>query len=287
MGEFEFPTMGHIWLAQEKRRAKVQFLRARNGTITVEDYAREVDDQTRIVPVTGVSFMNGIRSDAKALTDLAHSRGALVMLDDYQDCGTRPINVKELGVDFYLTGALKYLLASAGLGFLYVREDLIEKLVPIQSSWIAQRDAFAYRVDRLDLAPTARRFEIGTPPIPNIYAAAAAMDYLTRVGLGKIRDHVSGLTDMFMEGVRALGIEMKTPTDSVGPLVVLKTKDVGAVLVKLEQSGIIASSRFDGLRVSFHLYNNQQDVCAVLEVLESNRDLMVTSDQHAVARQDA
>jgi selenocysteine lyase/cysteine desulfurase len=140
-------------------------------------------------------------------------------------------------------------------------------------------------VDRLDLAPTARRFEIGTPPIPNLYAAAAAMEYLGRVGLGRISDHVAGLTEMFMERVRALGIEMKTPRESVGPLVVLKTKDVGAVLAKLEQGGITASSRFDGLRVSFHLYNNQEDVRAVLDVLEANRDLMVTSDQHAVAPQ--
>ncbi len=74
-----------------------------------------------IVPLTHVSFVNGFRSDVPAITRLAHERGAFVFLDGYQDCGTRPIDIKALGVDFYVTGTLKYLLGPPGLGFLYVR----------------------------------------------------------------------------------------------------------------------------------------------------------------------
>ncbi|MFY9907976.1 MAG: aminotransferase class V-fold PLP-dependent enzyme, partial [Terriglobales bacterium] len=110
MGEFEFPTMGQIWLAQERRGAEIKFLSAQNGKICPDCYARAIDDQTLIVPLTHVCFMNGFRSEVAPIVKQAHERGALVMLDDYQDCGTRPIDVKALDVDFYVSGALKYLL---------------------------------------------------------------------------------------------------------------------------------------------------------------------------------
>ncbi|RMG52755.1 MAG: aminotransferase class V-fold PLP-dependent enzyme, partial [Acidobacteria bacterium] len=178
MGEFEFPTMGHIWLAQQRRGARVDFIAAREGRIPVEAYAQAVDETTRLVPIAHVSFLNGVRADVRAIARLAHERGAWVMMDDYQDCGTRPIDVKALDVDFYLTGTLKYLLGPPGLAFLYVRRELIPSLQPTISGWFAQRDPFAFDVRRFDPSPTARRFQAGTPPIPNIYAAMPALDLL-------------------------------------------------------------------------------------------------------------
>src|SRR5579859_3398278 len=124
MSEYEFPTMGHIWLAQGPRGANVEFLEG----IETEAYERAIDERTRIVPLTQVSFVNGRRSDAAAITRIAHDRGALVFLDGYQDCGTRPMDVRALDVDFFVTGALKYLLGPAGIAFLYVRRSLIESL---------------------------------------------------------------------------------------------------------------------------------------------------------------
>ena len=96
--------------------------------MSLESYANAIDERTRIVPITQLSFLNGFRSDVPAITKLAHDKGALVFLDGYQDCGTRPIDVKALGVDFFVTGTLKYLLGPPGLAFLYVRRDLIETL---------------------------------------------------------------------------------------------------------------------------------------------------------------
>jgi selenocysteine lyase/cysteine desulfurase len=102
MGEFEFPTMGQIWLAQQVRGAEIQFIASQDGRIPASEYGKAIDETTLIVPVTGVCFMNGARSDVQAVATLARERGALVMLDDYQDCGTRPIDVKALRFDFYV-----------------------------------------------------------------------------------------------------------------------------------------------------------------------------------------
>src|SRR5581483_10143906 len=106
------------------------FLSGVDNAIAIDQYRDAIDDRTAIVPVTQVSFLNGFRSDVAAISRLAHNRGALVFLDGYQDCGTRPIDVKALGVDFFVTGALKYLLGPPGIAFLYVRRELIESLNP-------------------------------------------------------------------------------------------------------------------------------------------------------------
>lgn len=275
MSEFEFPTMGHIWLAQRPRGAVVEFLEGVHNTVPTECYARAIDERTRVVPLTHVSFVNGFRSDVAAITRLAHAAGALVFLDGYQDCGTRPLDVRASDVDFFVTGTLKYLLGPPGLAFLYVRRELIESLTPTMTSWMAQRDVFAFQTKRLDPAPAARRFEGGTPPIPNIYQARPALDLLVGVGMENVAAQIERLARAFLQGVRDLGIESKTPDDSVGPLIVLRSTDAAALLARLTARGIVASARRDGVRFAFHVYNTLEDVHTALEALQDNLDLLV------------
>jgi selenocysteine lyase/cysteine desulfurase len=277
MSEYEFPTMGQIWLAQRPRGAEIHFLDGVNNTVPTECYERAVDKKTRIVPLTHVSFVNGFRSDVAAIAKIAHAQGALLFLDGYQDCGTRPIDVKALDVDFYVTGTLKYLLGPPGLGFLYVRRELIQTLTPAMTSWMAQRDVFAFNTKCLDPSPDARRFEGGSPPIPNIYLARPAIDLLAGIGLENVAAQIERLTQAFLKGVRDLGIDCKTPSASVGPLVVLRSKDAAAMLAKLSARGIAASTRRDGVRFSFHVYNTLDDVNIALTALEDTLDLMVRS----------
>jgi selenocysteine lyase/cysteine desulfurase len=275
LGEFEFPTMGHIWLAQQKRGAQVEFVSAAGDRIPTAGYERAIDRNTLIVPVTGICFMNGFRSAVREIVQLAHANGALVMLDDYQDCGTRRVNVRSADLDFYVTGTLKYLLGPPGLAFLYVRRELIESLRPTITGWFAQTDPFAFDVKRLDLAPSARRFEAGSPAVPNIYAAMRGISLLQEIGLDNVSEHIAGLVRALMMGAHKLGLRAKTPPDSVGPLCVLQCKDAGALVQKLSANGIVCSSRHDGLRLSFHVYNTLDDVASVLDVLERNLDLLV------------
>jgi selenocysteine lyase/cysteine desulfurase len=276
LGEFEFPTMGHIWLAQQKRGAQVEFVPASGDIIPMEGYQRAIDHQTLIVPITGICFMNGFRSSVEEIVQLAHANGALAMLDDYQDCGTRPVNVHAANVDFYVTGTLKYLLGPPGLAFLYVRKELIESLRPAISGWFAQSNPFAFDVRHLDLAPSARRFEAGSPPIPNIYAAMRGVQLLQEIGLDNISAHIAALVCTLLAGAKKLGLRVKTPLDSVGPLCVLRCKAAPALVQKLAAAGIVCSNRHDGLRISFHVYNTQSDVESILEVLERNLDLLAT-----------
>ncbi len=275
MGGFEFPTMGHVWLAQRIRGAEVQFVSAEGNRLPAVNYEKMVDRNTCIVPLTHVCFKNGFRSEVGAITQIAHSSGALVMLDDYQDCGTRPVDVKALDLDFFVTGTLKYLLGPPGLAFMYVRKDLISSLVPTVTGWFAQTNPFAFDPQHIDLSFTARRFESGSPSVPNVYAAVPGFQLLREIGMENVAGHIKQLTQSLLRYARDLGIRAKTPADSAGPLVVLQSKDSTLLVQKFAESDIVASNRHDGLRISFHVYNTMDDVKAVAEVLKKNIGLMV------------
>lgn len=274
MGEFEFPTMGHIWLAQQARGADVQFVKADGNRIPAAHYKEMIDRQTCIVPLTHVCFKNGFRSELGAITRMAHAAGALVMVDDYQDCGTRPVDVKAMDLDFYVTGTLKYLLGPPGLAFMYVRKELIPSLIPTVTGWFAQANPFAYDPQHIELSPTARRFEYGSPPVPNVYAAVPGIQLLSSVGMENVAAHIQELAQALLGRALSLGIRAKTPADNPGPLVVLQSTDSALLLRKLAERNIIASNRHDGLRLAFHVYNTMDDVEAVVDVLKANIDLL-------------
>ena len=273
LGEFEFPTMGHIWLAQRPRGAEVLFAEAAGNRLRVQAYDRLIDRHTLIVPLTHMCFMNGFRTPVADIVQIAHDRGAMVLLDDYQDCGTRPINVKDLGVDAYVSGTLKYLLGPPGLAFLYVRDSWAETLTPTVTGWFGQRNPFAFEVKLFDPAPGARRFESGTPTIPTIYGASAGVKLLQDIGLNVVAEQIRVLTEALVNGVSGLGVQIKTPPDSVGPLVVLRTQHAEELVSLFGKQGVICSCRHDGLRISFHAYNTLEDVTLVLELIKRNMAL--------------
>jgi selenocysteine lyase/cysteine desulfurase len=276
MGEFEFPTMAHTWLAQERRGARIRWAKARGEVLDVEAYAALIDERTLVVPATHVCFRNGFRLDVAALARLCRERGAYLFLDDYQRTGSAPLDVRALGVDFMVTGCLKYLLGPAGVAFLYVRKELIGRLEPAVTGWFGRVNPFAYAIDRLDWSASARRFEAGTPPVPNAFAARAGIELLERYQTSAIEAHVRALSGRLVEQARAAGYVVATPAEAArrGPLVVLRSTDAPRLVERLKAHGIIGSCRGDGLRISFHGYNDASDVDAVVAALQQESALL-------------
>jgi selenocysteine lyase/cysteine desulfurase len=274
--EFEFPTMGHVWLAQQRRGAEVRWARARHGDMALPAFDAVIDDRTHVVAAAHVCYRNGYRLDAAGLARLCQRHGALFVLDDYQQTGTAPLDVRALGVDVLVTGALKYLIGPPGVAFLYVRRELIDHFEPTVTGWFGRAHPFAFRPDVLDWAPDAHRFENGTPPVPNVYAARAGLDLLARVGPQVIGREVARLTSRFMAAVRAEGWAAHTPADPThrGPLCVVRSHDASELARRLSARGVIVSSRADGLRVSFHAYNNDDDIDAVIGALRAEASLI-------------
>ncbi len=277
VSDFEFPTIGQIAHAQEARgRSIVHVREAGDATIPLERFDAAIDEETALVAVTHVCYRNGSRLDVEAVTRLAHERGAVVLLDAYQALGAIPVDVRTLGVDFLAGGTVKYLLGSAGLGFLYCRRDLIEAVVPVSTGWFADEDVFRMDVSRYSPAPNARRFESGTPPVPSLYAGLAGLELVQEIGVAETEAHVRELTTLLIEGVEELGRRVVTPRDPArrGPLVAIAASDEEALVAALAEDGIVVSSRDGNVRVSPHCYNSTEDVAAVLAGLERHRRLL-------------
>jgi len=280
VGDFEFPTMAQVWLAQQRRGATIRRASAPAAapdTLPLDAYAAVIDERTLIVPATHVCFRNGHKTDIAGLVRIAHERGAYVLLDDYQRTGSGPIDVHGLGVDFMVTGCLKYLLAAAGIGFLYVRRDLVERFEPTITGWFGRVNPFAFRIDALDWPDTANRFESGTPPVPNACAALAALDLLDRIGYDAVGRQIATVGLRYAQAARDAGFVVRTPFDADrrGPLVVVQSVDGPALVQRLAARGIVASARGNGLRVAFHAYNTDADVDAVIHALEAEAALLV------------
>ncbi len=276
VSDFEFPTVGQIWHAQELRGAEVVHVPPADGVIPLEHFEALIDERTTLVSVTAVCYRNGARLPVEELVELAHSRGALVLLDAYQALGTYPIDIADLGVDFLGAGVLKYLLASAGLGFLWCRPGLAEALLPTQTGWFADRNIFEMDIHDYSPSPTARRFESGTPPIPAIYAGIAGIELMREIGIAETREHVTGLNERLIAGVDELGGIVATPRDPErrGALVCIASTDAPELVRRLGDDGIVTSDRDGNLRISAHAYNVEDDIDAVLAGLARHRDLL-------------
>jgi len=275
--DFEFPTIGQIWHAQERRGARVVHVPAEpDATIPLELFDAAIDEETALVSVTHVCFRNGSRNDVAGVIELAHERGALVLVDAYQTVGSLPVDVRALDCDFLAAGVLKYLLGSAGLGFFYCRGDLVERIEPTATGWFADRNIFEMDIHDYSPAPTARRFEAGTPPIPAIYAGIAGIELMREIGIEETEAHVRELNGLLLAGLDELGARVVTPhaPEQRGALVCVASTDVDRLVAALADGGVVTSSRDDNLRISAHCYNTAEDVSTVLDLLAQNRSLL-------------
>lgn len=274
----DFPTVGHQWWVKRSLGVEVEILPSPDGVrVPLEAYERAVDGRTALVATSRVFFTSGYIQDIGAITEIAHARGAYVLVDDYQGTGQVPIDVKALNVDMLVTGGLKWLLGGPGIAFLYVREDLIEKLEPTVTGWFAARDQFDFRVDEFLYREDARRFESGTPALAAVYAAAAGLEIVHEIGPPALRERTSFLTEHLIEGARRRGLTLRVAdrAEERAGIVMLPMDDPASVVRKLAERDIIVDSRPGALRISPYFYNTPEEneivLDAVCELTSSSR----------------
>jgi kynureninase len=271
MSELDFPTDGHVWLAQAKRGVEIEWLRSPDGlTIPLEEFDRAIDERTAVVMVNRVLYRSSAIVDAKEVCRIARERGALSFVDDYHGIGIVPLDLHDLGCDVYAAGSLKWLCGGPGLVFLYVRRDLIPKLEPLVTGWFAQAEPFSFDTEHLEYHPTARRFEHGTPPAPVYFIAQGGLDVISEVTPERIRARQGELQDHLIGRADELGLPVRTPRErgarggvinvGVGP-------EAGKICHALLDRDVSTDFRGDGLRISPHFFNTEADIDRCFEEL--------------------
>lgn len=271
--DLEFPSIAHVWRAQQSRGGEVQSVRHRSGIIGAHEYAQVIDERVQLVSVPLVSYANGIRFPVPEIAAAAHQAGARVVVDAYQGAGVMPIDVRTLGADYLFAGTLKYLLGAPGLAFLWVNPHLADDTPPVLTGWFGRANPFAFTPEVLDWADGARRFQTGTPSIPAAFAAAAGLSLLAECDIGAVETHVAVLAAALQDELAGQGWNFWSPTDpdQRGPQIAIQSRRPDEIARYLAERRIFASPRGHAVRLSLHYYNSLDDVYTVAEALRTWR----------------
>ena len=283
----------YLCVRQKQKRIgfEIRQVKSVNGGITAGIFERYIDRDTKLIIISSVQEINGFRANIKEISELAHKFGCYVVVDGIQEVGAMRVDVKESGADFYCSGSKKWICNPFGMGFLYVRDELVKQLEPAYDSYFNIELPSGYQnyvtyVENPDRTPfdpcptvrTAMKFEIGG--YKNYLGAlglSRAIDMLLEIGAEKIEETIIALNHRLIEGLRGMGIEVCSPKRrenmSSTASFNLGLKDGTSAREKelvdyLVSKGVMVSLRCStgtgGIRVSMHHYTLPEDIDCLL-----------------------
>jgi selenocysteine lyase/cysteine desulfurase len=260
--DLEFPSS--LFACQgvaQRYGVELRVVRNIDGELPLTEYSKAIDEHTKLVVFSHVQFSNGYRTELQELADIAHSRGAMVLVDAIQSLGTMPLDVRREDVDFLACGGYKWLLAPIGVGFLYVRREHLDKIAPTILGYRSDEEVYDLYYRELSLAKNARRFEHGQRNFPGFAGMVESMKMLKEAGLRKVRMRIWRLGDEIIGGAQELNLSINSSLreENRSGIVNLNVKNPEKVKERLLREGIVVSAR-KGLRVSPHFYNTQEEV---------------------------
>jgi cysteine desulfurase/selenocysteine lyase len=283
--ELEHPNNVFLWYNLKNLRGiEVRGVKPDEGRVPVAAMVAAMDDRTRLVTVPHVSFSPGFLTDVRSIAVAAHARGALVLVDAAQSVGAIHTDVRDLGIDALAVATQKCLLSLYGYGFLYVRRDLADSLVPAHVARYGmdlgtEAGETARSEGDLPYATGARRFDLGNYNYLGARAAEAALELITDVGTARIEKHVRGLAGRLADGLFELGLPVAggRPGSDLAHIVAVGESGGGQhdtaddpAMNSLHQyltgRGVHLSVRAGVLRMSVGVYNNEADIDRVIEL---------------------
>jgi selenocysteine lyase/cysteine desulfurase len=275
--ELHFTTSLYMYKELEKKGVELRIVKHRDWAIDVSDMDRAIDKNTRLVSLALVSNVNGYMHDARTVSALAHARGAHVFADIIQAVGAVPVDVKALGIDFAASGTYKWLMGERGLGFLYVRRDLQDSVLPTTRYGHRQVTNFNRAAMTWEPLPGAAKYETGNIPVMLAACVSEGINYVQSLGLDKIRAHARELTSRLQRELPPLGLTPLTPANTETPIVAFGIKDADAT-AKLLQAGKVTGTivaNESRLRLSVSVFNTHDDIDHVVEIFRDRRTSVV------------
>jgi len=290
--ELEHPNNIYLWYNLERLHgAEVRAIPPMDGHMPIEGMIAAMDDRTRVVTFPTISFAPGFITDAAPLIKAAGSVGALTLADAAQSIGSLATDVHALGVDALAVATQKCLLSVYGFGFLYVRREVADSLIPIHvARYGIHLDAHetAYAEGPLEYQPGARRFDLGNYNYLGMSATRAALSLIEDVGVEHVEHHVRGLAARLASGLLALGLPVAggAPGPHLAHIVSVgrvgggrhdsaDDPEINDLHQYLISKDIVFALRSGVLRFSFGVYNDESDVTRVLKAVQQWREQSV------------
>ena len=269
--DMNFPSVMYFWEAQRAIGARVDMVATDGISVPTDRLLDAIDEQTLVVPISHVLFRSAYINDAATIVEKAHKVGAYVVLDTFHSLGTMPVDVQKLNVDFATGGVLKWLCGGPGVGFLYVRPDLGNKLEPRITGWMAHQHPFDFEIGPNRYTDPPFRFMNGTPHIPALEAARPGIAIITAAGAANIREKSKRQTARLIELADRHGWRVHTPRDPErrGGTVSIDMPDSLEVSRELIRRNILVDFRPQaGVRFSPHFYTKDEELDAAIAAVD-------------------
>lgn len=276
------------FMAAQKKKARLKFAAiTKDGQLDEKDLKRKITSKTKLIALTHASNVLGTINQVKKITRLAHTRDIPVLIDGAQAVPHFPVNVADIGCDFYAFSGHK-ILAPTGIGVLYISDKYLDKMPPFLGGGEMVKSVSEKEIIFQD-APA--KFEAGTPAIEAAIALGTAIDYLEKIGMKNIVQHEQALTKFAMRELKKIpDITIYGPADPKKRTGLISFNlarahphDIASLLdeenialraghhcaMPLHQTlGVSAT-----LRMSFYIYNTKEDIkkaCVVLKKIGEN-----------------
>jgi selenocysteine lyase/cysteine desulfurase len=244
----------------------------KNGIVSNDELISLIDNHTAIVNVSHVEYRSGQMYNLEALAHEAHAHDALIVVDATQSAGQVPINARDWEVDVLVSSGYKWLCGPFGAAVMYIAPTLQARLDPGLVGWRSHRDMWNFRADRLEFPGTAKRFEASTMAYGLAPSLACAVEFLNKIGVVRIFKHNKALVNWLRNGFEQRnGVIASPPRDSERSSIIsvrFPGHDASAVAGYLNAAKVVVSARGDFIRFSPHLYNDEEDIQHVFEVMD-------------------
>lgn len=272
IAEGDFPANVYPWLALQRHGVEVRMIPRRpTGAFTWDDVAEQLDERTRLVSLSSIHFGTGAPLDVDGIGRQLQSRGILFCVDAIQSLGAMPTSARH--VDFLTADAHKWLLGPQGIGVLYVRRALLDRLYPVLTGWKSVQDSKDFSTIKLVFADSARRYEPGSMNALGIIGLHAGLALLHRIGISAIADRLMKLRALLLQGLQARQYQIvgiSAPDCPTGITTFRHPeRDMAHLYRRLGDLGMVVSLRDDPLgnrciRVSPHFYNTEAEIALLL-----------------------
>jgi selenocysteine lyase/cysteine desulfurase len=268
--EGQFPGNVYPWLGLRRFGVETRFVPQQGGGVRLDDVREAIDGNTRLLSVGFVEFASGFRNDLQALGELCRERDILFAVDAIQGLGALQLNVIEAGIHFLGAGAHKWLLGPQGVGVLYIRRDMLDRLWPITGNWYSVQDRDDYLNYGQPWVDSAARIEGSTPNVSGMVAFDAILGMIHDVGPAAIEARIMELTGRLIDGLLSRGYEVvssREPKERSGVVCFRAKGDPQEVLARAQAANIVIAVRVGVVRVSPHFYNTEEEIDSFLSLL--------------------
>lgn len=259
--DLEFPSNSLPWFNLQNKGVVVRQVQNVEGELLLEDIEKAIDDTTRLVSLSFVQFGNGFKCDLKEISKLCKEHNAFLCSDIIQGLGAVPVDVQEMGIDFFATASYKWLMGPLGVGFFFIRKEHLEEMEPPYLGWFSLRDYENFNrpgLNEVELSDTARKFETGGKSFALIGGLKKSLDIFSEIGVETIEKRVLDLSQYVIDNCDAA----QTPSDRKkrAGIVNIKHPKPEKVVEALRKQNILVSARMNGIRVSTHFWNTEEDI---------------------------